>query len=155
MSTGLRSAGDFMANLASGAWDTTRDKAQDMKESIQSNSVGVKVSANIDAERAENKAKWATDNGGGAGGSSPPGGEGNNGGNDAGSGDAGGSNGGGTPPPLPTDSASSAAISSAQDGGGTGGIDWGGSISGNDPAMGEWNDAIKNHDPSKVGLPES
>ena len=61
MSTGLRSAGDFMANLASGAWDSTKDKAQEMKESVQNNSVGGQVSANIDAERSENKAAWATE----------------------------------------------------------------------------------------------
>ncbi|MDR0362996.1 MAG: P-type conjugative transfer protein TrbL [Planctomycetota bacterium] len=168
MSTGLRSAGDFMANLASGAWDTTKDKAQDMKESVQSKSVGGKVSSNIDAERAANKAKWAADDGkkdgsGDAGGSAPSGGEGNNGGGDASGGVSGSSGSGGdTPPPLPiSDSASSAANSTgsvASDGGGTGGgVEWGGSISGagSDAAQDEWNAAINNYDPSKVGLPDS
>jgi P-type conjugative transfer protein TrbL len=175
MSTGLRSAGDFMANLASGAWDTTKDKAQDMKESVQTKSVGGKVSANIDAERAENKAARAADKGsedkgesGGADGSAPSGGEGiggggAGGGGESGSGEGSGSGSGGsvTPPPLPTpDSQASAASSensNAPNGTEANGIDWSGSISGggSDAATDEWNAAIQNHDPSKVGLPDS
>ena len=174
MSTGLRSAGDFMANLASGAWDTTKDKAAEVKESVQAGSVGGKVSANIDAERAENKAARVADKGsgdggesGGADGSAPSGGEGN-GGNDAGGGASGsgegsgsGSGGSATPPPLPTpdlqSSAASSENSNTSNANGTNEVDWGGSISGggNDSSMDEWNAAIQNHDPSKVGLPDS
>lgn len=149
MSTGLRSAGDFMANLASGAWDSTKDKAGQVKEAIQSNSVGGGVSANIDAERAENKATWAAaaaekENankggdaaGGGGGGAS----DGSDGGNSAGG------------------SSLSAAGDKAGGGEQTGDtFDWGGSVSGGkaDAAKDEWQAAIDNYDPKKIGLPDS
>ena len=161
MSTGLRSAGDFMANLASGAWDTTKDKAQDVKESVQANSVGGNVSANIDAERAENKAKWASDSGDKGDGGNASGAASSDGGGDNGGGNAGsdsGSSGGATPPPLPTSGSSGSSTGAvAQGGSDTGTVDWGGSVSGggSDQATDDWSAAIKNYDPSKVGLPDS
>ncbi len=171
MSTGLRSAGDFMANLASGAWDTTKDTAQSMKESVQANSVGGQVSANIDAERAENKAALAAAaDGGGDTGTEPGGsvGGGESGGTQSGTSESGASGGdgvavtGGTPASASNggESPSGAGESpgqnvAGQDAGGSG-VDWGGSLSGgmNSQADDEWNNALKNYDPSKIGLPD-
>ncbi|MCD8349180.1 MAG: P-type conjugative transfer protein TrbL [Planctomycetaceae bacterium] len=149
MSTGLRAAGDFMANLASGAAETSKD-------TIQRETTGGKMSANIDADRATNMADWAAAN--------KKGGEENGG--DAGGGavaaDGGTDNGGGginstagdTPSPGGATAAPDAANAVGADTGG--GFDWGGSISGgdNDAAADEWQKALDSYDPSKIGLPD-
>lgn len=108
MSSGLRSAGDFMANLAAGTGGSA-------KESLQRTTMGGAVSANIDADRQANMAAHeaaqadkdgggGSDDGGGAGGAvavSDGGGDGGGGGSissgavDAGSADLGGAMGGG------------------------------------------------------------
>ncbi len=76
MSSGLRSAGDFMANLASGAGSSA-------KESLQKSTAGGAVSANIDADRQANMAAHEAakaesegegDGGGGGGGDDGAGG---------------------------------------------------------------------------------
>ena len=161
MSTGLRAAGDFMSNLASGAWDTTKDKAQEVKETVQGNSAGGQVSANIDAERTENKAAQAAnkekEGGGEAAGGAVAVQGGNGGGGDGAAGGAAGS-----PAPGDSSSLSGGASTSDTDAGDAGGskagsgFDWGGSISGggNDAAADEWQKALDSYDPSKAGLPD-
>ncbi|MDR1744514.1 MAG: P-type conjugative transfer protein TrbL [Planctomycetota bacterium] len=69
MSMGMRSAGDFMTNLASGAGTT-------MKENLQKTTSGGAVSANIDANRQANAAAYeaaqAEQTGGGDGAGAAP-----------------------------------------------------------------------------------
>ncbi len=153
MSGGLRAAGDFMANLASGAMDAGKDK-------VQEDSVGGQVSANIDAHRAESQATASAaakgadggDTGGDAGraAATPDGGGDNGGGSEGGGSDPGGVNG------------ASAGITGDSAGTGTtgdmdsGGAEWGGAISGGtgDAAADEWQAALDSYDPSKIGLPD-
>ncbi len=149
MSTGLRAAGDFMANLASGAAETSKDN-------IQRETTGGKMSANIDADRATNMADWAAakeeggeENGGdaGSGAVSAEGG--------ADKGDCGTSS---TANDISSPGGATTAPSSADAvGTDTGGdFDWGGSISGGgtDVAADEWQKALDSYDPSKIGLPD-
>ncbi len=155
MSGGLRAAGDFMANLASGAMDAGKDK-------VQEDSVGGQISANIDAHRAESQATASaaakgadggdTGGDGGGAGAAPDGGGDSGGGSEEGGGDPGGVSSG----------ASSSGGTGYSAGTGTtadtdsGGADWGGAISGGscDSASDEWQAALESYDPSKIGLPD-
>ncbi len=142
MSGGLRSAGDFMANLASGA-------ASSAKESLQNSTAGGAVSANIDATRqansAEHEAKQANSEGDGGGddGASGVAVAPNGGDNDGGGGISSGSG----------DSGSSALGDAADGGSGAGGSGQNGSsLSKNDWGSGwtdpSWQEAVQRNDSS-------
>ena len=145
MSSGLSFAYNMAANLASGA-------AGAVKDDLQKSTVGGKVSAMIEAN---SQAQQGGDGGGdGDGGGGTDGGDGADGGGEAGPTDMGGTDGGGADP------------QSGDAGGGTSGafsgsdspnFDAGAISSGSgDSAFDkEWNDAIANYDPGKIGLPDS
>ncbi len=58
MSTGLRSAGDFMANLATGTGRMALGAGSDAKEKLQRSTAGGALSGSIDAKRQTNKAAY-------------------------------------------------------------------------------------------------
>ena len=167
MDMGLRTAGDFMSNLVSGASGSA-------KESLQENTAGGSVSANIDANREEeDKAREAAkqgndggglsgDMGGGEGGGGdtpgdPGGGSAPSGGGSGGDVGGGGRAGSGAPDGSGASSSPMGGSGESSSGDGDTGLDWGGSLSGDTGQSSfdkEWNESLKSYDPKKVGLVE-
>jgi P-type conjugative transfer protein TrbL len=145
MSSGLSFAYNMAANLASGA-------AGAVKDDLQKSTVGGRMSAMIEANQQTQGGddNQGDDGDGGSGGDS--GGDPTGAGGMDGGGDGGGSGG--------ADQSAGSAVGSAFGGADNGGEpDFGaGAISSGDegsPWGSEWDNAIKNFDPGKVGLPDS
>lgn len=140
MSAGLRTAGDFMANLASGAVGAE-------KESLQKSTAGGAVSANIDADRqansAEREAKQADS--GASGGNS----------DDGGTGGAATAANGGDDDAEGVISSGSGGVSSTNGDALNGGASFGQGDPGLSEADREWQAALDGYDPGKIGLPDS
>lgn len=145
MSSGLSFAYNMAANLASGA-------AGAVKDDLQKSTVGGKVSAMIEAN---SQAQGDDGDGGDDGGTG--GGDGADGDGGAGPTDAGGMDGGGSGGADPQDGNAGDSLSSGFGGDDSPDFDAGAiSSGGGDSAFDkEWNDAIANYDPSKIGLPDS
>ncbi len=130
MDTGLRSAGDFMSNLMSGAKDAAKDN-------IQGSTTGGKMSANIDAamEARQNEREAA-------------GGENQGGNTDSGSSEIGGDAPSGDDGGGGDNSGSSGSGSTGSSGGGGGSSGFGANFDA------EWQAALDSYDPSTVGMIE-
>ena len=147
MSSGLRSAGDFMANLASGAGGSA-------KESLQQSTAGGAVSANIDADRQATKAEHeaaqaeSAAGGGDGGAAAASGGADGDGSIASGSGDSVATALGGGESGSSEGESGSSGLSKP----GYGSNEGGSSMS---KADRDWQAALDSYNPGKVGLPDS